>query len=200
MAGMTGAGLYESVANVKLSDPESFGKAVSQVWASLFTKRAVLSRRIAGVAQSVATIAVLVQELLSPELSFVLHTVSPIDHDNKVLQAELAVGLGGTLASGTLGTPWRLAANKFDGTVRTLSFANFSEGILVNKEADGTVMKQVVDYSSQALSSDPVFREQVGQRLATVGYLLEQYFHAAQDIEGCIVGEDVYIVQSRPQP
>lgn len=202
LAGMSGAGLYESIPNVKLSEPEHFGKAVAQVWASLFTRRAVLSRRIAGVPQKEASMAVLVQELLCPELSFILHTVSPIDHDTKVLQAELAVGLGETLTSGTLGTPWRLAANKFDGTVRTLSFANFSEQLLVqnSKEANGTVLRQVVDYSSQPLSSNSVFREQVGQRLATIGFFLEQHFRAAQDIEGCIIGEDVYIVQSRLQP
>lgn len=204
LEGMSAAGLYESIPNVKLSEPESFGKAVAQVWASLYTRRAVLSRRVAGVPQKEASMAVLVQELLSPELSFVLHTVSPIDHDKAVLQAELAVGLGETLASGTRGSPWRLACNKFDGTVKTLSFANFSEQIAVQNgskdSADGRVVRQVVDYSSQPLSSDPVFREQVGQRLATIGFFLEQHFKAPQDIEGCIIGEDVYIVQSRPQP
>jgi phosphoglucan,water dikinase len=204
LEGMSAAGLYESIPNVKLSEPESFGKAVAQVWASLYTRRAVLSRRVAGVPQKEASMAVLVQELLSPELSFVLHTVSPIDHDKAVLQAELAVGLGETLASGTRGTPWRLSCNKFDGTVMTLSFANFSEQIAVKNgskdAADGSVVRQVVDYSSQPLSSDPVFREQVGQRLATVGFFLEQHFKAPQDIEGCIIGQDVYIVQSRPQP
>ncbi|KAG0626216.1 hypothetical protein M758_2G111500 [Ceratodon purpureus] len=204
LEGMSAAGLYESIPNVKLSEPESFGKAVAQVWASLYTRRAVLSRRVAGVLQKEASMAVLVQELLFPELSFVLHTVSPIDHDKTVLQAELAVGLGETLASGTRGTPWRLACNKFDGKVMTLSFANFSEQIAVQngskESADGSVLRQVVDYSSQPLSADPVFREQVGQRLATIGFFLEQHFKEPQDIEGCIIGQDVYLVQSRPQP
>lgn len=201
--GFPGTWLYESIPNVRLSEPESFSKAVARVWASLYTRRAVLSRRIAGVPQKEASMAVLVQELLSPELSFVLHTVNPIDHDSTVVQAELAVGLGETLASGTRGTPWRLAANKFDGTVRTLGFANFSEQILVRHEskvADGSVMREVVDYSGQRLSSDPAFRERVGQRLATIGFFLEQHFKGPRDIEGCIIGDDVYIVQARSQP
>ncbi|KAG0565181.1 hypothetical protein M758_8G165600 [Ceratodon purpureus] len=203
LAGMSGAGLYESIPNVKLSEPENFGKAVAQVWASLYTRRAVLSRRIAGVPQKEASMAVLVQELLTPELSFVLHTVSPIDQDKDVVQAEVAVGLGETLASGTRGTPWRLAANKFDGTVKTLAFANFSEQMMVKdgvNEADGSVVKAVVDYSNQPLSTDPEFRTHIGQSLATVGFFLEKHFGVPQDIEGCVIGKDVYIVQARPQP
>ncbi|XP_024402326.1 phosphoglucan, water dikinase, chloroplastic [Physcomitrium patens] len=203
LAGMSGAGLYESIPNVRLSEPDVFGKAVAQVWASLYTRRAVLSRRVAGVPQKEASMAVLVQELLSPELSFVLHTVSPIDQDKNVVQAEIAVGLGETLASGTRGTPWRLAANKFDGTVKTLAFANFSEQMMVKggaNVADGSVVKAVVDYSNQRLSVDTEYRQQIGQYLATVGFFLEKHFGVPQDVEGCVIGKDVYIVQARPQP
>lgn len=69
----------------------------------------------AGVKQSDAAMAVLVQKQLSPDLSFVLHTVSPLDGDKDTMYAELAVGLGETLASGTRGSPWRLAVNKSTG-------------------------------------------------------------------------------------
>ncbi|KAG6548416.1 hypothetical protein Mapa_009902 [Marchantia paleacea] len=204
LAGMSGAGLYESIPNVNpSSDPENFGKAVAEVWASLYTRRAVLSRRIAGVPQKEAAMAILVQELISPDLSFVLHTVSPIDNDKKVVQAEIAAGLGETLASGTRGSPWRLAANKFTGSVKTLAFANFSEELVVqngNSAADGKMVARVADYSSKALSVDPLYRKQIGQHLATVGFFLEQKFGAPQDVEGCIVGKNIYIVQARPQP
>ena len=69
----------------------------------------------AGVKQADAAMAVLVQKQLSPDLSFVLHTVSPLDGDKDTMYAELAVGLGETLASGTRGSPWRLAVNKSSG-------------------------------------------------------------------------------------
>ena len=70
---------------------------------------------VAGVKQAEAAMAVLVQKQLSPDLSFVLHTVSPLDGDKDTMYAELAVGLGETLASGTRGSPWRLAVNKSSG-------------------------------------------------------------------------------------
>ena len=146
--------------------------------------------------------AVLVQEMLSPDLSFVLHTVSPTDNDQNSVEAEIASGLGETLASGTRGTPWRLSCGKFDGLVRTLAFANFSEELLVRGggPADGEVIHLTVDYSKKPLTVDSTFRCQLGQRLCSVGFFLERKFGCAQDVEGCVVGKDVYIVQTRPQP
>lgn len=44
-------GLYESLAGIPAGDPEALGQAVAGVWASLYTRRAVLSRRAAGAAQ-----------------------------------------------------------------------------------------------------------------------------------------------------
>ena len=43
--------------------------------------------------------AVLIQELVRPEFSFVIHTVNPVSHLSNELYAELVVGLGETLVS-----------------------------------------------------------------------------------------------------
>ncbi|CAI0397705.1 unnamed protein product, partial [Linum tenue] len=204
LAGMSAAGLYDSIPNVSPSNPAVFGGAVSRVWASLYTRRAILSRRAAGVPQKDATMAVLVQEMLSPELSFVLHTLSPTDNDSDSVEAEIASGLGETLASGTRGTPWRMCCGKLDGSVKTLAFANFSDEMVVgggaSTPADGEVVHLTVDYSKKALTVDSVFRNRIGQRLGAIGWFLEGKFGGPQDVEGCMVGEDVYIVQTRPQP
>lgn len=202
LAGMSAAGLYDSIPNVSLSNPNKFGSAVAQVWASLYTRRAILSRRAAKVPQREASMAVLVQEMLDANISFVLHTVSPTEQDPRLLQAEVAPGLGETLASGTRGTPWRLSCGKFDDVINTLAFANFSKEMSIRAAgpADGKIVKLTVDYSKQPLTVDPVYRRQMGQRLAAIGCFLEQKFGAPQDIEGCVVGEDIFIVQSRPQP
>lgn len=47
LAGMSGAGLYDSIPNVPAADAGALGKAIAEVWASLYTRRAVLSRRAA---------------------------------------------------------------------------------------------------------------------------------------------------------
>lgn len=202
LEGMSGAGLYDSIPNVRPSEADEFVKAVARVWASLYTRRAVLSRRAASVPQKDAAMAILVQELLSPDISFVLHTRNPVDNDSSVVQAELALGLGETLASGTRGSPWRLAVSKDSGKVKTLAFANFSEQLTIGGSgaADGTMVHKVADYSKQPLSVDDEERQGLGKRLAAVGQFLEESFGSAQDVEGCVVGSDIYIVQTRPQP
>ena len=60
--------------------------------------------------------------------------------------------------------------------------------------------KWVVDYSSMDLSLDHDKRVAVGRRLVEVGLVLEKEFDGAQDVEGAIVGDQVYVVQTRPQP
>lgn len=134
---MSGAGLYESISNVPVTDPQALGKAIAEVWASLYTRRAVLSRRTAGVRQADASMAVLVMEMLAPDISFVLHTVSPVEKDAGVLYAELAVGQGETLASGTKGSAWRLSVNKATSAVTVHSFANFSRAFVPGAGSGG---------------------------------------------------------------
>ena len=48
LEGMSGAGLYDSLPNIPAHDPAALGKAVADVWAWLYTRRAVLTRRAAG--------------------------------------------------------------------------------------------------------------------------------------------------------
>mmetsp|Transcript_35593 Transcript_35593/g.67107 ORF Transcript_35593/g.67107 Transcript_35593/m.67107 type:complete len:1330 (+) Transcript_35593:136-4125(+) len=202
LEGMSGAGLYDSIPNVHASDAEGFGRAVAQVWASLYTRRAVLSRRAAGVSQSEAVMAVLVQELLAPDMSFVLHTAHPLSRDPNLLVAEIAVGHGETLASGVRGTPWRLEVNKETGEVKTLALANMSEALVVDEttKADGQLKKVKVDYSQEPLSISPLARTVFGRCLAAIGMALEKRLDGAQDVEGAVVDQDIYIVQARPQP
>ena len=195
LANLAGAGLYESVANVP---PAEVAPAVRAVWASLWTRRAVLSRQQAGVAQSQAHMAVLLQQMLVPDLSFILHTVNPINHHRGEAYAELVVGLGETLASAAArGNPYRLVCDAVSGAVTTLAFANFSDALW--PDPAGGSRREKVDYSRVRLSLEPPARTQLGCRLAALARFVESAFHAPQDIEGVVKGEEIYLVQSRPQ-
>eukprot|EP00878_Enallax_costatus_P003846 GHUV01004062.1.p1 GENE.GHUV01004062.1~~GHUV01004062.1.p1 ORF type:complete len:1053 (+),score=249.89 GHUV01004062.1:1558-4716(+) len=291
LAGMSGAGLYDSIPNVPVDRPEDVSAAVAAVWASLYTRRAILSRRAAGVPQHQACMAVLIQELLAPTYSFVLHTASPMGNDPSTAEIELAPGLGETLASGKRGSAWRIAVSKTNGNVKTLAFANFSEalypasavqsdqkvagvatgsmatasmagGMLAgvgpigfkagyrtgglysravagvsraggssglswsslsstddsdsngngasggagdsgDSKHSGTLYEcasRTMDYSRHALSRDPETRLSYARRIAAVAGVLERHFGGAQDVEGCFVGDLLYVVQTRPQP
>jgi len=53
--------------------------------------------------------------------------------------------------------------------------------------------------------SDAAHRVELGQKLAAIGLFLEATLSGKgaemvpQDVEGCLVGKDIFIVQSRPQ-
>ena len=193
---LAGAGLYESVINVP---PSEVTGAIRSVWSSLWTERATLSRRGAGLPHAQAHMAVLVQELLDPDYSFVLHTVNPITHNPREVYAEIVIGLGETLASATTrGSPYRLVCDKQSGAVVTLAFANFSQAS--HPSPEGGLRRETVDYSRIALSFDADARARLGQRLSAIGSFVEQALGKPQDLEGAVVKGQIYLVQARPQP
>lgn len=192
---LAGAGLYESVANVK---PDDAASAIRQVWASLWTRRAILSRSQAGIPHASAHMGILIQQMVIPEFSFILHTRNPINQSPNEVYAEIAPGLGETLASGSVpGTPYRLVCNSQSGAVTTLAFANFSHAL--RPAPNGGLAGEVVDYSQIELSRTPDARQALGRRLAKIARLVEREFGGPQDIEGAITGREIYLVQSRPQ-
>ncbi len=190
-----GAGLYESVLNVP---PAEVASAIRRVWGSLWTERAALSRREAGLPQGRVHMAVLIQELLAADVSFVLHTVNPVSQNERELYAEVVVGLGETLVSAAArGHPYRLTVDTASGTVVTLAFANFSQASRPNP--GGGLRRETVDYSQIDLSREPKALAKLGRRLAAAGLFVARAFGKPQDIEGAVVQDRLYLVQTRPQ-
>merc|ERR1712187_511876 len=109
---MSAAGLYDSFFNRNTSNLIDVHNAIKSVWASLYSRRAILSRKSIGLKQESACMSVLVQEMIQSEYSFVLHSCDPITNSENHVYGEIALGLGETLASGKQGTPWRLRIEK----------------------------------------------------------------------------------------
>ena len=218
LAGASAAGLYDSVLGVDPRDANQLGDAVAAVWASLFSRRAVLARRGARLVPSkdYAAMAVIVQEMAPAALSFVLHTRAPgggsggggEEEEKKtkeLLAAEVAVGAGEALASAERGSPWRLSVDRATGAVEVSSFANLSRALLPSSSGNASLSWRCVDYSRQPLSLDPAARERLARKLLAAGLALEASFGGPQDVEGCLpagLEEEgrIWIVQARPQP
>ena len=58
---MAGAGLFDSILNVKLDDSDALKRAIIDVWLSLHTQRAVISRKQNNIRTELAQMAILVQ-------------------------------------------------------------------------------------------------------------------------------------------
>jgi phosphoglucan,water dikinase len=192
---MAGAGLYKSYANIT---PASVAEGVRKVWASLWTEGAVRSRQLAGIPHNKAHMAVLIQQMIIPDYCFVMHTTNPVSFRENEIYVELALGLGETLAAGaTRGTPYRLVLDKKTGATTVLAFADFSTALW--PDASEGIRSKRVDYAKVAITTDNNFRKRLGRRLAKVGRFVEQSFGRPQDIEGVIAGDEIWLVQSRPQ-
>ncbi|MDR4505432.1 MAG: TIM barrel protein [Candidatus Scalindua sp.] len=192
---MSGAGLFDSIANVPLT---KIAISIRHVWASLWSKRAVSSLKSYRIPHDKVHMALIIQQMLTPDFSFIMHTVNPITQNRDEVYIELAVGLGESLASGVIkGTPYRMICNKKTLTVQMLAFANFSFAI-VPDHTDGVCRKRT-DYSMVPLSTNTDIHRLLGNRLTAIGQLVEESFGKPQDIEGAIVGDDVYLVQTRMQ-
>ena len=193
--GVAGAGLYDSILSVL---PSELDCSITNVWASLWTQRAATSRRECDIHHNIVHMAVLIQEMLKPDYSFVIHTVNPVNHKREEIYIELAAGHGEVLASGAVrGTPYRMVCNKHTEEVRMLAFANFSQATYIGK--DGKLSPEALDYSNVKLSTSDEYREKLGKRLTDIGQFVEGAFKKPQDIEGAVVGDDIFLVQSRPQ-
>ena len=61
------------------------------------------------------------------------------------------------------------------------------------------IVQERLDYSRIALSADPDAGQRLGKRLAQIATFLEERLGRPQDVEGVCVGEEIHLVQARPQ-
>jgi len=198
---MAGAGLFDSILNVKLSDRGQIKRAVIEVWLSLFNKRAIISRKQNQILSCRAQMAVLVQRMVDSEISFIIHSVNPINEDASQVYIELAIGQGETLASANqAGTPYRLIYHKNSGQVQIVAFSSYSYGLFAN-HVSRALAKRCIDYTQIPFHSSPNDLLSLGAHLGQVACQVEACFGGEpQDIEGCIDADNAtYIVQSRNQ-
>eukprot|EP00347_Sterkiella_histriomuscorum_P002420 403368223 len=203
---MAGAGLFDSYLNITLGDREQLINSITDVWLSLFTERAIISRKQYNIPSSQAQMSVLIQQQIHSDFSFIIHTQNPMNNNQNEIYIEVAVGLGETLASANQqGTPYRLCFNKTTQEAHILSFANYSMGLFAQK-GQKEAEERLVDYGTIQYSQDPQTLIQLGKQLGQVGQAIESsYGGHAQDIEGAIVYEGqtktpkIYVVQTRNQ-
>jgi phosphoglucan,water dikinase len=192
---LASAGLYDSRIGVPAGDCTD---AIRAVWASLWTERATMSRAQNGIPHPDIKMAVLIQEMVESELSFIMHTADYVSGDRDQASVELAVGLGETLASAMQsGTPYRMRCNRNSGATELMACASYSQAL--RTETTNGITAELIDYTTVPLSVDPSMAVALGSRLAKVAEFLETAFGCSQDVEGVVAGGNIHIVQTRPQ-
>ncbi len=187
------AGLHESYVNVK--GVPALLEAVRQVWASLWTDRALLYRNELGLDVFASSMAVVIQELITGEVSGIAFSVNPLDDSQTVVEA--VWGLNEGLVDGTL-EPDRWIIERSTGALverhEPVRLQKVASDVGETSGAGGT---RLVPLDEGEQISAPLTE---GQLRRTVSAVLEaeRLFGLPQDMEWTIAGDDLWILQSRP--
>ncbi|KAK9096999.1 hypothetical protein Sjap_022496 [Stephania japonica] len=195
------------------------------VWGSKWNQRAYISCRKANLNHDHLCMAILIQEVISADYAFVIHTRNPLSGDNSEIYAEIVKGLGETLVGAYAGRAMGFTAKKsnLDSPIivgypskqiglfiknKTLIFRSDSNGEDLEGYAgaglyDSVIMDKaeeiILDYSSDRLMVDKAFQRTILSKIAKVGKVIEDMYRSAQDIEGVVKDGEICVVQTRPQ-
>ncbi|TNH27237.1 phosphoenolpyruvate synthase [Micromonospora orduensis] len=182
------AGQQDTYLNV--IGPAAIRTHVSRCWASLFTERAVTYRQRNGIDHRAVDMAVVVQKMVFPQAAGVLFTADPVTSNRKVASVEATFGLGEALVSGLVNAD---AYRVRDDRVVDRTIA--AKRLAIHALPTGGTTRQTIGSPRQ---EQPALTDEQVVRLVRLGRRIEAHFGRPQDIEWCLVDDDVHIVQSRP--
>ncbi len=204
------------------ADWNDIWSCIKRVWGSKWNERAYLSRKANGIPDEDLVMSVLIQEVVDSDYCFVIHTVNPFTGDKDEVYAEVAPGLGETLAAGYPGKALSFTCRKGGRDLYLMSFPSksvglYGGGLIFRSDSNGEdlahyagaglydsfVLPQprrvTLDYTSDQLTWDEVFRTQLLFKITDIGATVESIMEYPQDIEGAYSKGQYFVVQTRPQ-
>ncbi len=185
------AGLHDTVLDVRT--PDGLQSAVRQCWASGWSDRAIAYRRKRGGDGAPDGIAVVVQRMVPSDVSFVAFTTDPVTEDPNRLVISATWGLGEALASGSV-HPDHIVVDR-DCNIIEYEVGAKRTMVIPGSFTDAGVRTVPVP---RALQSRPVLTTAQADKIASMARWLAARMGFEADVEGCIAGDDVYVLQARP--
>jgi rifampicin phosphotransferase len=131
-----------------------------------------------------------VQQMVFPDAAGILFTADPVTGNRRVVSVEAGFGLGEALVSGLVNADVYTVR---DGEVVAARIG--TKRLAIRPSPGGGTQEQAID---PELQDQPVLTDAQVVRLAQLGRRIEAHFGRPQDIEWCLAGKDIQIVQSRP--
>lgn len=179
------AGMNETYTNVTRA---SLVERISDCWVSLYGDRVVAYRAERRLEDEPA-IAVVVQQMVDSERSGVMFTVDPSSRDQLVIEA--AFGLGEVVVGGLV-EPDTYRVDRSSLRTREQHIGHKAFRIVPGESGD----------IHEDLSDEDAWERVLGDgeivEVARVGTEIEEHYGWPQDVEWAYVGDEVFIVQSRP--
>ncbi|MFA5295583.1 MAG: phosphoenolpyruvate synthase [Methanoregulaceae archaeon] len=183
------AGQQETYLNIR--GEKNLLEAVHKCWASLYGARAVYYRAKQGFDDRSVNIAVVVQQLINAEKAGVMFTSHPVTGEPLTI-IEGSWGLGESVVSGSV-SPDKYVFDQRAGKVIDRLIARKTIEIVSDGEHGTRTQDVALDRQELAVLTDDEVT-----RLAAYGKVAETHYGVPQDVEWGIVGNTLYILQSRP--
>ncbi|MBA4602158.1 phosphoenolpyruvate synthase [Thermoactinomyces sp. AMNI-1] len=182
------AGQQETCLNVR--GEEQLLEAVKKCWASLFTDRAIVYRIRNGFDHKSVSLSVVVQRMVFPEVSGILFTADPVTGHRRTVSIDAGFGLGEALVSGIVTADLYKVR---DHEIIQKQIAKKEKGVFPASKG-GTEVRELPPelLRKQALPDRKILE------LAELGQRIKKHYGSEQDIEWCLDGDNIYILQSRP--
>ncbi len=166
-------------------------EAVQKCWASLYGARAIYYRVKQGFEHSAVDIAVVVQKLIYSEKAGVMFSSHPVTGEPTTI-IEASWGLGEAVVSGSV-SPDNYVYDLKSGRVVDRYIATKETEILPDGTHGTKEVRVPADRQTKAVLSDA----EIG-KLAKFAKISEDHYDVPQDVEWGIVGDEIFILQSRP--
>ena len=183
------AGQHDTILGVRTL-PE-LEDAVRQCWASLWSERAVAYRQ-ASQPDDVPSMAVVVQQMIPSDVSFIAFTEDPVGERQGHVVISASWGLGETLVSGLV-TPDHVVVAP-DGQVAEYVIGDKQLMIIPDASGSGTREAPV----PRLMRSLPALSPAQAAEIAALVRPLAARLGYAADLEGAIAGGQVVLFQARP--
>jgi pyruvate,water dikinase len=184
------AGLHDTILDVR-SLP-ALETAIRRCWASLWSERAVAYRRMGGLAQEDAAIAVVVQQMVRSDVSFVVFTADPVgDRERLVISATW--GLGEAVVSGLV-TPDHIVVAP-DGQIVEYIVGDKHVMVIPGAHPEAGAREMPVP---RALRGVPALSNAQTAAIVSMARGLASRLGYDADLEGAIARDAIYLFQARP--
>lgn len=168
---------------------ENIAEKVKAIWKSTFNDHVLTYYKEKGLKHS-CSIAVLVQEMIDPDISGVAFGVNPTNGNLEEQVICSVYGVGEGLVSGELDSDTFIVEN---GKVKSQKLANKLFSFRKN-ETGGTIKKEVEENKQSIASLNQTQLLLIADKLK---YLGEKHGHP-QDIEFAFSNNELYLLQTRP--
>ena len=167
--------------------------AIRRCFVSLFTDRAILYRQKNRFGHRGIALSVVVQRMVFPDAAGILFTADPVSGHRGTIAIDAGFGLGEALVSGLV-TADLYRIDKATGAVKEVRVGDKAIAIRA-LPAGGTVTEPLSPSQREARVLD----EASLRKLWDLARRVESHYDGVpQDVEWCLEGDDLFVVQARP--